>query len=207
MTAGNAKETKRLLAEVAKESLKAVCGDSRVAWVRPADDVWREIQSAPFNADLLALVVAEGMVNLGQLRYRVRHASQRGTGHSDKVPRRNRAFSCEPFKSDAMDDDGEAIEQDDTARPLAGDYAPSKTPWRVIDGMTKQTASFWKRQRKSEFQKAGRWFVGFLTRHGVGIPVENSASGMLRDDLADVMTGRVLKIPRTAARATAIFPT
>ncbi|MCX6879858.1 MAG: hypothetical protein NTW21_39545 [Verrucomicrobia bacterium] len=170
MTAGDAAETKRLLAAVGKESLRADCGDSRVVWVRPADDVWREIETAPFNADCLALAVAETIVETGHLRYRVRDARQRGTGHSDYVVRRN-----------------------------DGGFAPSRTAWRVIEGMTRQTASYWKTQNKREFEKAKKWLGGFLARHGGLHLVENPASGMLRDDLADVLAGKVLKIPKTGA--------
>ena len=87
MIAGNAKETERLLAAVTKESMKAVFGDTRVAWLRPADDVWQAIESASFNPDCLALAAAY----IGKLVYVTRNSRLRGVAHSDLAHKRKPA--------------------------------------------------------------------------------------------------------------------
>lgn len=185
MTYGDAPETSRLLEELQTESLLAECGDCRVEWWRPADDVWREIQAFTGNADCLALAVCEVLGAAGHLRYSARHASLRGAWHTDFSAKRNEVFSV----------------ADETGEPEIGGPLPSKTPWRIIEGMSKKTASFWKSSRRTEFEIAARWFVGLLKRHSAFPTDSGGASGMLRDDLADVLAGKVLKVPRTSTRA------
>ena len=162
MTAGNAKETKRLLSAVAKESEKAVCGDPRPVWVRPADDVLQAIESAPFNPDCLALAAAF----VGKLVYVTRNSRLRGVAHSDLTPKRKPA---------------------------------KETCWKAIEGMSRQTASYWKSARKAEYRNAIEWFARMLKRSGLDDwpEMRRDLATVLRDDLADAMAGEPLKIPKT----------
>lgn len=161
MADGDAKETKRLLAAVAKESGKAVCGDVCPVWARPADDVWQAIESAPFNPDCLALAAAF----VGKLVYVTRNSRLRGVAHSDLTPKRK------PRK---------------------------ETCWQAIDGMNRKTASYWKSARKAEYWKAIAWLGGLLKKNGLDATPEmrRDSATVLRDDLADVMAGEPLKIPK-----------
>jgi len=178
-----------LLAELNTESLKADYGDVRVAWVRPTGAVWQEIQDFEGNADCLSLAVVEGLVRIWHLRYAVRHKTLRGVAHSDYAARRNSILQTSEETSE------------ETSEGMGGGPAPSKCPWQAIEGMNRKTAHYWKRQRSADFQSAGRWFVELLKKHNALPTVENDLSGMLRDDLADALAGKRLKVPKTELSA------
>ena len=159
-------EVKRLLAAIDEESWKADSGDGRTAWVIPPAAVWKAIESAPFNADCLALAAAW----FGKLICETRNAKLRGVGHSSLTPRRE--SSC-------------------------GKY------WKAIEGMSRQTASYWKSKRESEYSAARVWFGKMLVAHGLASAPAKRAdlATVLRDDLKDVRAGRAVKEPRTDCRA------
>lgn len=164
MTAG--KSPKRLLSSLAKESLKATCGDACPVWVSPPGQVWKAIESAPFNADCLAL----GAAFVGKLVYETRNARLRGVGHSALTARRKPSFD---------------------------------KYWKAIEGMSRQTASYWQSARKSEYRDALQWLARMLMTHGLEELPEMRAdlATVLRDDLGDALAGRALKAPSTDCQA------
>lgn len=170
-----------LLAELNDESVKAtISGDIATSWKRPPDDVWVDIQACPHNPDCVALVVAYTMAELGY-RYSVRHKNLRGTFHSDFTPKRSRS----------------------TLEEL-GDSDSTKTPWRMIEGMTRGTSSYWGTsarnptlKQKTALVTAGKWFFELLKKHDAINILPSSASGMLRDDIADFLAGKPVKPPKT----------
>lgn len=166
MTAGDEREIKRLLAALEKESLRAACGETSPVWVKPSRKVWEAIESAPFNADCLALAAAF----VGKLVYETRNAKLRGVGHSALTPRR---------------------------KPRSVKH------WKAIDGMSRQTASYWQSARKSEYRDALQWYARMLAAHGLeSIPeMRADLATVLRDDLADVLAGDVVKVPITDCQA------
>lgn len=166
MTCGNKPEVERLLVQLGEESQKAVCGDSLAVWVRPPGAVWQAIESAPFNADCVALAAAY----LGKTLYETRSAKLRGTGYSSSTPRRKR-------------------EQD--------------TYWKAIEGMTRQTASYWTSARKREYGNALRWLAVLLQGHGLlDRPIRrDDLATISRDDLADILAGKKLRTPKTGQSA------
>jgi len=183
MSAVQQKTAARLLAELGDESQNAtISGDVAISWKRPSDSVWGDVRACPHNPDCVALVVVYSMSKLGCLSYSVRPKSLRGTFHSDSTPKRNRF---------ALDESGAP--------------APMKTPWRVIDGMTRQTASYWKLpNQKTSFNASGRWFFDLLKKHGAMNISPSSATGILRDDIKDFLAGKPVKAPKTELRAPAL---
>jgi hypothetical protein len=70
--------------------------------------------------------------------------------------------------------------------------------WKAIDGMNRKTASYWQNTRKVEFMAAMEWLLFLLKKHGFdAIDPPDEVATVLRDDLADAMAGKVLKIPKT----------
>jgi hypothetical protein len=70
--------------------------------------------------------------------------------------------------------------------------------WKSIDSMNRKTANYWMKERKSDYEKAYLWLGKLLVKHGLScrpIVIDNPAT-LLRDDLADAMGGKVLKVPR-----------
>ena len=58
-----------------------------------------------------------------------------------------------------------------------------KTHWQAIEGMTKQTAHYWKNRRKDDYENAISWLANLLKRHGLtNIPARAGAT-YFRDDI------------------------
>lgn len=68
--------------------------------------------------------------------------------------------------------------------------------WKAIEGMTRQTASYWKNSREHDYEAARKWLAVLLYRHGLtGLPEGRADLATLRrDDLADAMAGLALKV-------------
>lgn len=176
------RELKRLFDELNEQSLAAtVSGDIATAWKRPPASMWREIEQCPHNPDLIALVVAYAMARpeFESLAYHERHKASRGKWYSDFTTRRNRHVihenEYEKWRGDA--------------RELEGKPAKRKAPWKVIDGMTRQTASYWMRspRQKESRHDAMMWFFQFMQAHNLGTPVPSGELAILRDDIADFL--------------------
>ena len=80
-----------------------------------------------------------------------------------------------------------------------------KTPWRMIEGMPRQTASYWKASKqKIALDAAGQWFFALLKKHAATNVMPSSASGLLRDDIADFLAGNPVKLPKAGLSAPAL---
>ncbi len=188
MDAGDTAETMRLYGELQTEFLRDAGTDAApIEWRRPSDDVWQKIQAFTGNADCLALATADALTDCGHLVYRVRSAKLRGEYHSDLKPRRNVALV--------------AADGDDSHPLASGRNAPKTKPWRLLEGMSRKTLSYWKVQREGDFSAAKIWLGRLLKRHGGLAIVTSNASGILRDDLADALAGKKLRLPKTATLA------
>ena len=60
--------------------------------------------------------------------------------------------------------------------------------WQAIEGMTKQTAHYWRERRKSDYDKTVKWLAMLLKRHGLSESPAKGEATYFRDDIDSRLT-------------------